>query len=249
MLYLLVLARSCGFVFVAPLLSSASLSIPIKGAFAILIALAVEPGVSRLGYLLPASDTGLLLSLLTEATAGAVTALILRAAWSALALAGEALATVSGFSSWSSDSSGSGSLEGLSGLFHIAAISVFISTRSLQRMFLEAFGASFAHFSPGRLAASGKPFSGFVLEAATSLFLGALALATPLFAALIVYWVMASLLPRIFGTGFSSPETYAPSMAFFALTLALLLPPMMDGFASWLGAGLRLAVSLGGGGS
>jgi flagellar biosynthetic protein FliR len=234
-LFPLVAARIAGILFTAPLFSGPGIPVLAKGSIALLTAVAVMPAVSAAGFSLPQAQSAYFLSLAAEALAGAATGFFLTLLFSSLSLASGYLEPVSGFASASIlDPSTGRESPALSGIFNIAAISVFLSTKGFQRLFLAGIMDSFTRFRIDDLASRRDSLFASLVGAAGRLFSTAFSLALPILGCLLLFWILSGILSRTAASfNFFAGEFTIAALVFCA-ALAFALPPILDSFASVL---------------
>ncbi len=243
-----VVARIAGIVATAPLFSGPGIPRAAKAGIALLSAAAIMPAVAAAGYSIPASESAYLLTLVGEFLAGAVTGFFLTLLFSSLSLAAGYLAPVSGFGSASIlDPATGDELSAVSGLFNIAAISVFLSTKGFQRLFLAGIMDSFTRFRIDDLAARREAVFISFVGAAGRLFSSAFSLALPVLGCLLLFWILAGILSRTAASlnFFSGGFTLAALV--FCVVTALALPSILDAFASILDSGYSALRGIAGG--
>ena len=203
---LLVLARVAAMVQVAPLFSSAAIPQPGKIGLALFIALIALPGVAANGYAVPASGVQFGLLLIGEALLGVLLGLLAGLGFAALQTAGQFISLPIGFgiAELLDPFTERGSTM-LGALFHLLALLAFLSVGGLHRLLLDGVAGSFHVLRAADLVVSFEAGSGrasglllrTVAGSLTRLFGAALAIALPIFAALLLVSLGLALVARV----------------------------------------------------
>ncbi len=234
-LFPLLVARIGGIVLTAPLFSGPGIPAVAKVAIVLLTAVAITPGVSAAGVAIPLGESAYLLSLAGELLAGAATGFFLTLLFSSLTLAASYFAPVSGFASAAIlDPSTGQESPVVSGMFSVAAISVFLSTKGFQRLFLAGLMDSFTRFRIDDLASRRESILISLLGAAGRLFSTAFSLALPILGCLFIFWILSGVLSRTASSFNFFSEGFTLAALVFCAASALALPSILDAFASVL---------------
>ena len=233
---LLVLARVLAMVQVAPLLSSGAIPQVGKIGLALFVAMVALPGVVAAGYPLPASGLQYGLLLVGEALLGVLLGFMVYLAFAALRLAGQFISLPVGFGI-------AGLLDPLSGqqspmlsqMFSLLALLVFLSVGGLHRLLLVGVAGSFQALRAADLVigleAGALRGAGLLLQRAVGslarLFSTALAIALPIFGALLLVSTALALLaraaPQMNLLMLGMPVSLGAALVLLLLTLPLLL--------------------------
>ena len=218
---LLVMARITAMMQVAPLFSSAAIPQPGRIGLALLIAVIALPGVIAGGYPVPASGVQFGLLLIGEALVGVLLGFLVFLGFAALQTAGQFISLPVGFGIAELLDPLTERRSSLLGqLFHVLALLVFLSVGGLHRLLLDGVAASFHALRAADLVVSFEAGAahgaGLLLHTVAGslarLFGTAMAIALPIFAALLLVSLALALLARV-----------APHMNLFMLGLPLSL--------------------------
>ncbi len=203
---LLVLARVVAMIQVAPLFSSSAIPQPGKIGLALFIAMIALPGVIANGYPVPASGLQFGLLLFGEVLLGVLLGFLVVLGFAALQTAGQFISLPIGFGiAELLDPFTERSSTMLGTLFHLLAVMAFLSVGGLHRLLLDGVAGSFHVLRAADLvvsfdAGTGRA-SGLLLQtiagSLTRLFGAALAIALPIFAALLLVSLGLALLARV----------------------------------------------------
>lgn len=203
---LLVMARIVAMMQVAPLLSSAAIPAPGRIGLALFIAVIALPGVVAGGYPAPASGGQFALLLVGEALVGVLLGFLVFLGFTALQTAGQFISLPVGFGIVELLDPVTERRSPLLGqLFHVLALLVFLSVGGLHRLMLDGVAGSFQALRAADLVISFE--AGTVRGASlllrtvagslTRLFGTAMAIALPIFAALLLVSLALALLARV----------------------------------------------------
>ena len=203
---LLVLARIAAMMQVAPLFSSAAIPAPARIGLALLVAVVALPGVVVGGYPVPASGVQFALLLIGEALVGVLLGFLVLLGFTALQTAGQFISLPVGFGIVELLDPLTERRSSLLGqLFHVLALLVFLSVGGLHRLMLDGVAGSFHALRAADLVVSFE--AGAVRGASlllrtvagslTRLFGTAMAIALPIFAALLLVSLALALLARV----------------------------------------------------
>ena len=218
---LLVMARVIAMMQVAPLFSSAAIPRPARIGLALFIAVIALPGVIAGGYPVPASGVQFGLLLIGEALVGVLLGFLVYLGFAALQTAGQFISLPVGFGIVELlDPVSEGRSTLLGQLFHVLAVLAFLSVGGLHRLMLDGVAGSFHALRAADLVVSLEVGAGrgaglllhTVAGSLARLFGSALAIALPIFAALLLVSLALALLARV-----------APHMNLFMLGLPLSL--------------------------
>ena len=218
---LLVLARVTAMLQVAPLFSSAAIPRPGRIGLALFIAMIALPGVIAGGYPVPASGVQFALLLIGEVLVGALLGFLVYLGFAALQTAGQFISLPVGFGIVELLDPVTDSRSPLLGqLFHVLALLAFLSVGGLHRLLLDGVAGSFQALRAADLVVSFEAGAGrgaglllsTVAGSLARLFGTAMAIALPIFAALLLVSLALALLARV-----------APHMNLFMLGLPLSL--------------------------
>lgn len=203
---LLVLARVVAMMQVAPLFSSAAIPQPGRLGLALFIAVLALPGVVAGGYPVPASGVQFALLLIGEALVGVLIGFLVFLAFTALQTAGQFISLPVGFGVVELLDPFTESRSPLLGqLFHVLALMAFLSVGGLHRLMLDGVAGSFHALRAADLVVSFEAGTGrgaglllqTVAGSLARLFGTALAIALPIFAALLLVSLALALLARV----------------------------------------------------
>lgn len=218
---LLVMARITAMMQVAPLFSSAAIPQPGRIGLALLIAVIALPGVIAGGYPVPASGVQFGLLLIGEALVGVLLGFLVFLGFAALQTAGQFISLPVGFGIAELLDPLTERRSSLLGqLFHVLALLAFLSVGGLHRLLLDGVAGSFHALRAADLVVSfeagAAPGAALLLHTVAGslarLFGTAMAIALPIFAALLLVSLALALLARV-----------APHMNLFMLGLPLSL--------------------------
>ena len=218
---LLVMARITAMMQVAPLFSSAAIPRPGRIGLALFIALIALPGVIAGGYPVPASGVQFGLLLIGEALVGVLLGFLVFLGFAALQTAGQFISLPVGFGIVELlDPLTERRSPLLGGLFHVLALLAFLSVGGLHRLMLDGVAGSFHALRAADLVVSFEAGAArgaslllqTVAGSLARLFGTAMAIALPIFAALLLVSLALALLARV-----------APQMNLFMLGLPLSL--------------------------
>ena len=218
---LLVMARITAMMQVAPLFSSAAIPQPGRIGLALLIAVIALPGVIAGGYPVPASGVQFGLLLIGEALVGVLLGFLVFLGFAALQTAGQFISLPVGFGIAELLDPLTERRSSLLGqLFHVLALLAFLSVGGLHRLVLDGVAGSFHALRAADLVVSFEAGAahgaGLLLHTVAGslarLFGTAMAIALPIFAALLLVSLALALLARV-----------APHMNLFMLGLPLSL--------------------------
>lgn len=218
---LLVMARVVAMMQVAPLFSSAAIPHPGRIGLALFIAVIALPGVIAGGYPVPASALQFGLLMVGEALVGVLLGFLVLLGFAALQTAGQFISLPVGFGIVELLDPLTDARSPLLGqLFHVLALMAFLSVGGLHRLMLDGVAGSFHALRAADLVVSFEAGAGggaglllrTVAGSLARLFGSALAIALPIFAALLLVSLALALLARV-----------APHMNLFMLGLPLSL--------------------------
>ena len=203
---LLVLARVVAMMQVAPLFSSAAIPQPGRLGLALFIAVIALPAVIAGGYPVPASGVQFALLLIGEALVGVLLGFLVFLGFTALQTAGQFISLPVGFGVVELlDPFTEGRSPLLGQLFHVLALLAFLSVGGLHRLMLDGVAGSFHALRAADLvvsfAAGTGRGAGLLLQTVAGslarLFGTAMAIALPIFAALLLVSLALALLARV----------------------------------------------------
>ena len=203
---LLVMARIIAMMQVAPLLSSAAIPQPGRLGLALFIAVIALPTVAAGGYPVPESGVQFALLLIGEALVGVLLGLLVYLGFAALQTAGQFISLPVGFGIVELlDPLTEGRSTLLGQLFHVLALMAFLSVGGLHRLMLEGVAGSFRAVRAADLVisfeAGAAHGAGLLLHTVAGslarLFGAAMAIALPIFAALLLVSLALALLARV----------------------------------------------------
>ena len=203
---LLVMARIVAMMQVAPLFSSAAIPQPGRLGLALFIAVIALPGIIAGGYPMPASGVQFALLLIGEALVGVLLGFLVLLGFAALQTAGQFISLPVGFGIVELlDPFSEGRSTLLGQLFHVLALMAFLSVGGLHRMMLDGVAGSFHALRAADLVVSFEAGAGrgagLLLQTVAGslgrLFGAAMAIALPVFAALLLVSLALALLARV----------------------------------------------------
>ncbi len=203
---LLVLARVIAMMQVAPLFSSPAIPQPGRLGLALFIAVVALPGVIAGGYPVPASGVQFALLLIGEALVGVLLGFLVLLGFTALQTAGAFISLPVGFGVVELlDPFTAGRSPLLGQLFHVLAVMAFLSVGGLHRLMLDGVAGSFHALRAADLVVSFEAGTGrgaglllhTVAGSLGRLFGTAMAIALPIFAALLLVSLALALLARV----------------------------------------------------
>jgi len=246
---LLVLVRVVAMMQVAPLFSSPAIPQPGRLGLALFIAVIALPGVIDGGYPVPASAVQFALLLIGEALVGVLLGFLVLLGFTALQTAGQFISLPVGFGVVELlDPFAAGRSPLLGQLFHVLAVMAFLSVGGLHRLMLDGVAGSFHALRAADLvvsfAAGTGRGAGLLLHTVAGslgrLFGTAMAIALPIFAALLLVSLALALLARVAPymnlLMLGLPLSLGAGLVILLVTLPLLLTAaaaaLDDGFAT-----------------
>jgi flagellar biosynthetic protein FliR len=221
-------ARATGFVLLAPPFNSRSIPAPVKGAFAmalaVLLSTQIAPG-------LPDITAGfLVVSAVTEVVIGAGLGFVVQVLFNAVQMAGDLIDVTGGFSLQPAYDPLSMSQTASIGRLHYLLAITLLFTSGGHLMIVKGFATSYVGLPVGGDVPTDQ-LASVLLTACSMMFLAALQIAGPMVAVLLLADVALALLSRaapalnIFAIGF--PVKIMLTLAMLGLTFPL-LPPALD---------------------
>lgn len=217
---------------IAPLFGHASIPARVKIGLALLLALAIAPGIPAMPAIVPMSYAGLLI-LVQQIIIGLALGFAMRLVFAAVELAGELTALTMGFSfATFFDPLSRSQASAVSQLFGWLALMVFVST-NMHFLLLASLTDSFTTLPVSAEVIGGAPFRMLTLWGG-SIFSVGLQLALPIVAALLMTNLALGILTRaapqlnLFGIGF--PITLGAGFIMISLVLPYLAAPMTQAF-------------------
>ena len=225
---LLGMTRATGFVLMAPPFNSKSISVPVKAAFALALAVAVS---GHLAPTLPAVTPGfLLVTSITELVIGAGMGFVVQVLFSAVQMAGDIIDVTGGFSLQPAFDPLSMTQNAAIGRLHYLLAITLLFTSGGDLLIVRGFVTSYQGLPLGG-AVPTTQLAHVLITAFSMMFLAALQIAGPMIAVLLLADVALALMSRaapalnIFQMGF--PVKIMLTLTMLGLTFPL-LPPALD---------------------
>lgn len=196
-IFLLILARTTGLIFIAPLLSGRSVPAMAKMGLALFTAAALLPWVGDLGYPLP--DAGIYYAAMVfgEALIGVILGFILNVIYSSFQLAGQFFSLQMGFAaSQVYDPLAQIQLPVVGQFLNLAAMFVFLTVNGLQKIFLVGLYRSFETTTAYTFLARKDYLGQLLMTTLGNLFSHALIIALPIMGTLFLVSVSMGLLAK-----------------------------------------------------
>jgi flagellar biosynthetic protein FliR len=220
--------RAAGFVLLAPPFNSRSIPVPVKGALALALSVAlagqIAPG-------LPEPTTGfLLVSALTEVVIGAALGFVVQLLFTAVQMAGDLIDLTGGFSLQPAFDPMSMTMTATIGKLHYLLATTLLFTSGGHLMLVRGFATSYEGMPVGGAVPTDQ-IASVLVTAFGMMFLAALQIAGPMVAVLLLADVALALLSKaapalnIFAIGF--PVKIMLTLTLLGLTFPL-LPPALD---------------------
>ena len=249
--FILVTARILVLIMTAPLLSTTSVPRSAKFALAGLAGFVVQPAAYTSGWIENPFSLFFLLLVIGEALFGALTGLFVSIVFAAFSSAGQFFSYQMGFgASEVYDALSQVENPLLGQYFNLLAVLVFLQTEGFQKLFVTGVMNSISSANCFSLVSGGEAVVPYLIHSIGALFMNAAVIALPVIGTLFLVHITMGLLSKaapqmnLLSEGF--PTTIL--LAFFLLLL--LLPRMINLFASIMDQGFaafgRLLVEIGG---
>jgi flagellar biosynthetic protein FliR len=225
---LLGMARSTGFVVLAPPFNNSVIPMPVKGALALALSLVVFPHLSAD---MPAVTAGfLVVTAITEAVIGAALGFVVQVLFTAVQMAGDLIDVTGGFSLQPAYDPLAMTQNATIGRLHYLLATTLLFTSGGHLLMVKGFATSYQGLPVGGSVPTDQ-LAHVLVTAFSMMFLAALQIAGPMVAVLLLADVALALLSRaapalnIFAIGF--PVKIMLTLAMLGLTFPL-LPPALD---------------------
>ena len=229
--FLLILARTTGLVFVAPLLSARAVPAMVRVGLSLLTAAALLPWVGELGYSLPDGGIYFAAVVLGEALIGIILGFILQVIYATFQLAGQFFSLQMGFAaSQVYDPLAQIQLPLVGQFLNLIAMFVLLSVKGLQKIFLVGLYRSFETTTAQTILERKDYLGRLMISSLGGLFSQALIIALPIMGTLFLISVSIGLLAK------AAPQMnllmlgFPINIAMAFLLLFLILPFLVETF-------------------
>ncbi|MCV2489509.1 flagellar biosynthetic protein FliR [Geodermatophilus sp. YIM 151500] len=221
-------ARATGFVVLAPPFNSRTIPVPVKGALALALSVAL---LTRIAPSLPEPTAGfLVVAAVTEAVIGAGLGFVVQLLFTAVQMAGDLIDVTGGFSLQPAYDPLAMTTNSSVGRLHYLLATTLLFTSGGHLLIVKGFATSYEGMPVGAPVPTDQ-LAEVMVTAFSMMFLAALQIAGPMVAVLLLADVALALLSRaapalnIFAIGF--PVKIMLTLALLGLTFPL-LPPALD---------------------